>query len=210
MFRHKRSLTFGLSAPPRPSGLRCAVKSIAGICWQDRGAAAIRVLIRGGTRISIAAAFAHRFPAMPAPDAKNVLAGLWRSAGHDDAALSQIQFTGAEPVLPSSFAVATAAQATIGAAALAAAELWRLAQRPPAERRRRHAPCGDRIPQRALFARRRQAAGRISRRHRRALSLRRRPLGAAAHQSAASLQRPFETARRAARQGRGAARARSA
>jgi len=63
---------------------------------------------------------------MPAPDARNVLAGLWRSAGHDASALSQIQFTGAEPVLPSSFAVATAAQATIGAAALAAAELWRL------------------------------------------------------------------------------------
>ena len=63
---------------------------------------------------------------MPAPDAKNVLAGFWRSAGHDDAALRDVQFTGAEPVLPSSFAVGTAAQATIGAAALAAAELWRL------------------------------------------------------------------------------------
>jgi crotonobetainyl-CoA:carnitine CoA-transferase CaiB-like acyl-CoA transferase len=63
---------------------------------------------------------------MPSPDAMNVLAGLWRNAGHDDAALRQVQFTGAEPVLPSSFAVGTAAQATIGAAALAAAELWRL------------------------------------------------------------------------------------
>src|SRR5579863_10545174 len=65
-------------------------------------------------------------PPMPAPDAKTVLAGLWRSAAHDEAALRQIQFTGAEPVLPSSFAVGAAAQATIGAAALAAAELWRL------------------------------------------------------------------------------------
>ncbi len=63
---------------------------------------------------------------MPAPDAKTVLAGLWRSAGHHDATLRHIQFTGSEPVLPSSFAVGTAAQATIGAAALAAAELWRL------------------------------------------------------------------------------------
>ena len=63
---------------------------------------------------------------MPAPDAKNVLAGLWCGAGHDDAALSHVRFTGAEPVLPSSFAVGTAAQATVGAAALAAAELWRL------------------------------------------------------------------------------------
>ena len=64
--------------------------------------------------------------AMPAPEPKNVLAGLWRGAGFDDAALSQVQFTGAEPVLPSSFAVGTAAQATIAASALAAAELWRL------------------------------------------------------------------------------------
>jgi len=63
---------------------------------------------------------------MPAPDAKNVLADIWRGAGCDGAALRHIQFTGVEPVLPSSFAVATAAQATIGAAALAAAELWRL------------------------------------------------------------------------------------
>jgi crotonobetainyl-CoA:carnitine CoA-transferase CaiB-like acyl-CoA transferase len=54
------------------------------------------------------------------------LAGLWRMAGHDDAALSQITLTSAEPVLPSSFAVGTAAQATIAAAALAAGELWRL------------------------------------------------------------------------------------
>jgi crotonobetainyl-CoA:carnitine CoA-transferase CaiB-like acyl-CoA transferase len=55
-----------------------------------------------------------------------VLAGLWRSAGCDAAGLNDIAFTGAEPVLPSSFAVGTAAQATIGASALAAAEIWRL------------------------------------------------------------------------------------
>jgi crotonobetainyl-CoA:carnitine CoA-transferase CaiB-like acyl-CoA transferase len=64
--------------------------------------------------------------AKPAPDTKAVLAGLLRTAGLDEAALSDITFTGSEPVLPSSFAVGTAAQATIGAAALAAAELWRL------------------------------------------------------------------------------------
>jgi crotonobetainyl-CoA:carnitine CoA-transferase CaiB-like acyl-CoA transferase len=62
---------------------------------------------------------------MSPPPTIDVLAGLWRSAGLDDAALNDIAFTGAEPVLPSSFAVGTAAQATIGAAALAAAELWR-------------------------------------------------------------------------------------
>src|SRR5579864_2014958 len=65
-------------------------------------------------------------PLMSAPARIDVLAGLWRSAGLDEAALRDISFSGAEPVLPSSFAVGTAAQATIGAAALAAAALWRL------------------------------------------------------------------------------------
>lgn len=65
-------------------------------------------------------------PLMSAPASIDVLAGLWRSAGLDEAALRDISFSGAEPVLPSSFAVGTAAQATIGAAALAAAALWRL------------------------------------------------------------------------------------
>ncbi len=63
---------------------------------------------------------------MSAPDVKHVLADLWRLAGQDDAALNEITLTGAEPVLPSSFAVGTAAQASIAAAALAAGELWRL------------------------------------------------------------------------------------
>jgi crotonobetainyl-CoA:carnitine CoA-transferase CaiB-like acyl-CoA transferase len=56
----------------------------------------------------------------------NVLAGLWRTAGLGDAAMQDVSFTGTEPVLPSSFATGTAAQATIAAAGLAAAELWRL------------------------------------------------------------------------------------
>jgi len=63
---------------------------------------------------------------MSPPDPANVLAGLWRLAGHDDTALNCAELTGTEPVLPSSFAVGTAAQATIAASALAAAELWRL------------------------------------------------------------------------------------
>jgi crotonobetainyl-CoA:carnitine CoA-transferase CaiB-like acyl-CoA transferase len=63
---------------------------------------------------------------MPAPDPVDVLTGLWRAAGFDDASLRDVTFTGSEPVLPSSFAVGTVAQATIGAAALASAELWRL------------------------------------------------------------------------------------
>ncbi len=56
----------------------------------------------------------------------NVLAGLLRVAGLGDPAMSEISFTGTEPVLPSSFAIGTAAQATIAAATLAAANLWRL------------------------------------------------------------------------------------
>ncbi len=63
---------------------------------------------------------------MSAPDPINVLAGLLRVAGLGDPAMSEIKFTGTEPVLPSSFAIGTAAQATIAAATLAAADLWRL------------------------------------------------------------------------------------
>jgi crotonobetainyl-CoA:carnitine CoA-transferase CaiB-like acyl-CoA transferase len=63
---------------------------------------------------------------MTVPNPKQVLAGLWRAAGHPEAALGAIELSGGEPVLPSSFAIGTAAQATIAAAALAAGELWRL------------------------------------------------------------------------------------
>ena len=59
-------------------------------------------------------------------DPADVLVELWRDAELDDEALYDAFLTGAEPVLPSSFPVGTAAQATIGATALAAAELWRL------------------------------------------------------------------------------------
>jgi crotonobetainyl-CoA:carnitine CoA-transferase CaiB-like acyl-CoA transferase len=63
---------------------------------------------------------------MSAPDPKFVLAALWRAAGQPESALDAVTLTGAEPVLPSSFAVGTAAQATIAASALAANELWHL------------------------------------------------------------------------------------
>ena len=39
---------------------------------------------------------------------------------------NDVSLTGSEPVLPSSFATGTAAQATVAASALAAANLWRL------------------------------------------------------------------------------------
>lgn len=53
----------------------------------------------------------------------DTLRSLWRIAGLPDDALSFIDLPGRDPVFPSSFAVGTAAQATIGAAALAACEL---------------------------------------------------------------------------------------
>ncbi|MDF3836566.1 CoA transferase [Cupriavidus basilensis] len=58
----------------------------------------------------------------PSPD--EAVAGLWQAAGLPAAALGRLQLGGADPVLPSSFAVGTAAQASLGAAALAAAALW--------------------------------------------------------------------------------------
>jgi len=63
---------------------------------------------------------------MSPPSAKKVLAELWNMTGHDSAGLAAVTLTGTEPVLPSSFAVGTAAHTTIAASALAANELWRL------------------------------------------------------------------------------------
>src|SRR2546429_7740053 len=63
---------------------------------------------------------------MPATNPPEALAALWRHAGRQDRALQAVTLTGSEPALPSSFAVGTAAQTSIAAAGLAAAELWRL------------------------------------------------------------------------------------
>jgi crotonobetainyl-CoA:carnitine CoA-transferase CaiB-like acyl-CoA transferase len=57
---------------------------------------------------------------------REALAALWRHAAQPDAALGAVDLTGSEPALPSTFAVGTAAQTSIAAAALAAAEIWRL------------------------------------------------------------------------------------
>ena len=54
-----------------------------------------------------------------------VLHALWLAAGGDAAALDRVRLTGADPALPSTFRVGTAAQATIAATGLAAAEIWR-------------------------------------------------------------------------------------
>lgn len=53
----------------------------------------------------------------------NALAQLWLDAGLPASALDRVMLTGAEPVLPSSFAVGTAAQISVAAAGLAAATL---------------------------------------------------------------------------------------
>ncbi len=54
------------------------------------------------------------------------VASLWRDAALPAASLQHLTLTGADPALPSSFAVGTAAQASLAAAALAAAEIGRV------------------------------------------------------------------------------------
>src|SRR5438552_14350659 len=55
-----------------------------------------------------------------------ILADLWTLAGGDVSALDAVTLTGEEPQLPSSFRVAAAAQASVVATGLAAAQIWRL------------------------------------------------------------------------------------
>jgi crotonobetainyl-CoA:carnitine CoA-transferase CaiB-like acyl-CoA transferase len=57
---------------------------------------------------------------------REILTDLWHRAGGEPAALAAVKLTGEEPQLPSSFRLAAAAQASIAAAGLAAAYLWRL------------------------------------------------------------------------------------
>src|ERR1700726_2064321 len=57
---------------------------------------------------------------------REILSDLWTSTGGDRAALNAVTLTCEEPQLPSSFRVAAAAQVSIAAAGLAAADLWRL------------------------------------------------------------------------------------
>jgi crotonobetainyl-CoA:carnitine CoA-transferase CaiB-like acyl-CoA transferase len=57
---------------------------------------------------------------------KEILGDIWTSAGGDPAALDAVKLTGEEPQLPSSFRVAAAAQTSVAAAGLAAAQIWRL------------------------------------------------------------------------------------
>jgi crotonobetainyl-CoA:carnitine CoA-transferase CaiB-like acyl-CoA transferase len=57
---------------------------------------------------------------------REILSDLWQLAGGELSALEAVQLTGTEPVLPSSFRLAAAAQASIAASALAAAEICKL------------------------------------------------------------------------------------
>src|SRR3546814_12023211 len=58
--------------------------------------------------------------------AREALLGLWRALDMPDEAMDYVDLSGREPVLPSSFPVGTAAQASMAAAALAAAGLCHL------------------------------------------------------------------------------------
>ena len=59
------------------------------------------------------------------PTPVEAVAGLWRLGGADPGALDYLHLTGDDPVLPSSFRIGAAAQASIAAVALAAAVLHR-------------------------------------------------------------------------------------
>ena len=57
---------------------------------------------------------------------REILSDIWTSAGGDPAALGAVTLTGEEPQLPSSFRLGAAAQASIAATGLAAAQIWKL------------------------------------------------------------------------------------
>ncbi|NOJ45612.1 CoA transferase [Bradyrhizobium archetypum] len=57
---------------------------------------------------------------------REILSDIWTSAGGEASAPDALMLTGAEPQLPSSFRVAAAAQVSIAASALAAAEIWKM------------------------------------------------------------------------------------
>ncbi len=58
--------------------------------------------------------------------ATKALAHVWSELGGDETALSNVRLTGAEPALPSSFALGATAQVSVATAALSAGELYHL------------------------------------------------------------------------------------
>ena len=57
---------------------------------------------------------------------RQILRDIWITAGGEASALDALTLTGDEPQLPSSFRVAAAAQASVAATGLAAAEIWKM------------------------------------------------------------------------------------
>ncbi len=57
---------------------------------------------------------------------REILSDVWTSAGGAPSALDALALTGDEPQLPSSFRVAAAAQVSVAATGLAAAEIWKM------------------------------------------------------------------------------------
>jgi len=57
---------------------------------------------------------------------REILSDIWTSAGGEASALDALTMTGDEPQLPSSFRVAAAAQVSVAATGLAAAEIWKM------------------------------------------------------------------------------------
>jgi crotonobetainyl-CoA:carnitine CoA-transferase CaiB-like acyl-CoA transferase len=62
----------------------------------------------------------------PRKTARAILSDIWTSVGGDVSALDAVTLTGEEPQLPSSFRVAAAAQTSVAATGLAAAQIWKL------------------------------------------------------------------------------------
>jgi len=60
---------------------------------------------------------------------REILRDIWTSVGGEPSALDTLTLTGDEPQLPSSFRVAAAAQVSVAASALAAAEIWKMRSR---------------------------------------------------------------------------------
>ena len=58
-----------------------------------------------------------------------ILTDIWTSVGGDVSALDNLTLTGEEPQLPSSFRVAAAAQVSVAASGLAAAQIWNMRSR---------------------------------------------------------------------------------
>ena len=57
---------------------------------------------------------------------REILSDIWISTGGEASALDALTLTGDEPQLPSSFRVAAAAQVSVAATGLAAAEIWKM------------------------------------------------------------------------------------